>query len=227
MPAEPVVTRSVPRHPVLRWGAPIVLIAVAAFVAIAHSLATGGAMERFDTVVRSVAADHRTPEQVLLFSRLTHLGDTATLLGLGAFWAVLLLWRRRTSLAGAWLLALCGNSLLNPSLKGYFERVRPVHDAAIVNASGFSFPSGHSSGSLVAYGMLAYLALRTLPPRWRVRAGVPAMLLAGLAALITGVSRVVLQVHYPSDVLAGWASGTAWLTMCIGVAEWARRRGQR
>lgn len=227
MRAEREVMRPAPRHPLLRWGAPVVVIAVAAFIAIAHSLAAGGAMEHFDTVVRSVAADHRTPEQVLLFSRLTHLGDTATLLGLGALVAVLLAWRRRTSLGGIWLLAVCGNSLLNPSLKGYFERVRPVHDASIVNASGFSFPSGHSSGSLVAYGMLAYVALRTLPPRWRVRAGVPALVMAALAVLVTGISRVVLQVHYPSDVLAGWASGSAWLTACICVAEWARRRGQR
>lgn len=220
------MARPVPGRSVLRWGVPVVLLAVAAFIAIAHSLAAGGAMERFDTLVRAAAADHRTPEQVLLFSRLTHLGDTATLLGLGAFVAVLL-WRRHGSLAGAWLLAVCGNSLLNPSLKGFFERVRPVHDASIVSASGFSFPSGHSSGSLVAYGMLVYVALRTLPPRWRVRAGMPALLLAGLAVLVTGASRVVLQVHYPSDVLAGWASGSAWLTACICVAEWARRRGQR
>lgn len=220
MRTDSAVPRAERCHPALRWGVPVFLLAVAAFIAIAHSLAAGGAMERFDTAVRAFAADHRTPQQVLLFSRLTHLGDTATLLGLGALVAVLLTWRQRASLGGTWLLAVCGNSLLNPSLKGYFERVRPVHDASLVNASGYSFPSGHSSGSLVAYGMLAYLALRMLPPRWHA----PALGLAVLAALITGVSRVVLQVHYPSDVLAGWASGSAWLTLCICVAECGRRR---
>jgi len=103
--------------------------------------------------------------------------------------------------------------------------VRPLHDDGIVLAHGFSFPSGHSSGAVVAYGMLAYVAMRFVPVRWHL-----ALVLCAVAlAFSIGASRVFLRVHFASDVIAGFASGSAWLAVCIGSIElthWYRRRAR-
>jgi undecaprenyl-diphosphatase len=103
--------------------------------------------------------------------------------------------------------------------------VRPVHDQAIATASGWSFPSGHTSGSLVTYGMIAYVLVRTTPARWHL----PVVIAATIVAFSTACSRVFLRVHFASDVLAGFASGTAWLVACILSVELARmvRQGRR
>lgn len=154
------------------------------------------------------------------FALVTRLGDPEVLVGVAVVVAGLLLWRGRRWLTVAWLAALGGNALLNPTLKGVFERVRPLHEHGIATASGWSFPSGHSSGAVVTYGMLAYVALRVLPGRWHL----PVLLGAAALAFAIGCSRIFLQVHYASDVLAGFASGTCWLAVCIASVEALRRR---
>jgi membrane-associated phospholipid phosphatase len=131
-----------------------------------------------------------------------------------------LLHRGQRTLAVAWVLAVAGNALLNTLLKEIFERARPIHGHGVLIADGWSFPSGHSSGSVVAYGMLAYLLNRLVSADWRL----PILLSAVAVAFTTGFSRVFLQVHYVSDVLAGFASGLLWLTICVGSTEWHRWR---
>ena len=166
------------------------------------------------------------PRTLQLFRALTRLGDAAVLVPLSVVVALPLWWRGRAALALAWLLALGGNALLIALLKRVFERARPLHDHGLVSEPGFSFPSGHSSGTVVAFGMLAYLGLRLLPPRWHLAV----LLVAMLLALGVGLSRIILRVHYASDVAAGFASGTTWLAVCITGIElgrWLRHRGRR
>ena len=202
--------------------------AAALFAEIAEAIGAEHRLGRLDQAFSAAIRGSVSRPTLQVFAWLTRLGDTATLTGLGVAVAALLLWRRRLWLALGWATAVAGNSLLNVTLKAVFERVRPVHDDGLVaSAAGWSFPSGHSSGSVVAYGMLAYLALRTLPAAWHL----PAALLATTIAFATGSSRVFLQVHYASDVLAGFASGAAWLAVCIASMEagrrWRRRRRGR
>jgi undecaprenyl-diphosphatase len=88
---------------------------------------------------------------------------------------------------------------------------------------GWSFPSGHASGSMLIYGLLAYVVVRSTPPAWHIPAA-----LAGAALIIfAGSSRVLLQVHYLSDVLAGYASAAAWIAISIAALETVRWRDQR
>jgi membrane-associated phospholipid phosphatase len=124
------------------------------------------------------------------------------------------------------VVAVAGNALLNVTLKAIFERARPLHDATEELVRGFSFPSGHSSGAVVAYGMFAYVLIRCLSPAQAARLKLPLVLAATALAFTIGCSRIFIQAHFATDVLAGFASGSAWLVVCIGSAEWLRRSGR-
>jgi len=200
-------------------GFALLVAAAALFAEIAEELVEGTAMALFDEALALSIGRHVDIGTLRVFATLTHLGDAAWLTVLALVVAALLWRRARRALALAWLLALGGNALLIPLLKRIFERVRPVHDHGLVAELGFSFPSGHTAGATVAYGMLAYVALRVLPGRWHL----PALLVACALAFTIGCSRVFLQVHFASDVLAGFAWGAAWLAVCVLSVELSRR----
>jgi membrane-associated phospholipid phosphatase len=211
-----------------RWVAPCVLSMLSAlvFMWLAGQLRVDRWLSAFDFAFTDALVDAVPSGIVRAAALLTRLGDPATLGVLGVVVGVGLLSCRRPGLMLAWALALGGNGLLNPALKQLFARMRPPHAAHGVTTEGFSFPSGHSSGTVVTFGMLAYLGLRLLPPRWHR----PVLLAAMLLAFSVGVSRIFLRVHYASDVAAGFASGSAWLAACIAVAElgrWRLHRGRR
>lgn len=206
-------------HP-LRWAAGLALVTLGsvAFGWLAEELLDGPALSALDRAFTDALAGAVPAAAVRAAALLTRLGDPITLGVLGVAVAAALLWRRQVCLMLGWAAALGGNALLNPALKQVFARVRPLHAADGMSAQGFSFPSGHSSSTVVAFGMLAYLGLRLLPPRWHL----PVLLVAVLLAFSVGVSRIFLRVHYASDVAAGFASGTAWLAVCVTGIELGR-----
>jgi len=113
-----------------------------------------------------------------------------------------------------WLLvATAGMALLNPLVKLLFLAPRPDLVEPLIVVSSPSFPSGHAAGAMALYGALALLGRSTV--LWLACA---AMIVA------TGASRVWLGVHWPSDVLGGWAEGTAWLLMLSFWLSGARAR---
>ena len=214
------------RRLLLRLGIAGAMLAAAAlvFAAMSEALDSRSAMARFDTALAASLREQLPPAVLQAFALLTFAGDRMARWALGVAVAALLLWRGQRTLALAWVVALAGTGTLNTLLKNLFERSRPAYLHGLdVGVHGWSFPSGHSSGAVVAYGMLAYLAQRLAPPRWRL----PALLAATAVAFTTGSSRVFLQVHYASDVLAGFASGLAWLTLCVLACEWLRLRAPR
>ena len=147
--------------------------------------------------------------------------------GFGApFWAIiiaalllLLYYRRWLELAG-FLVCLIGEALLNILLKNLFERSRPDL-FQMVEAAGYSFPSGHAMVSLCLYGMIAFLISRQIP-RWQWRLAVVTFATALVAAI--GLSRVYLGVHYPTDVVAGYFAGGMWLAFSISLLLWQEQR---
>lgn len=206
----------------LRLGLAFASIVCAGFVfaVIAGRIDPDHSLARIDQAF-SVAVRAGTPEGARqVFGWITHLGDPQTLFALAVIVPLVLLARGERLLAFAYVAAVGGNALLNPALKRVFERVRPLHENGQPAVDGFSFPSGHSSGALVAYGMLAYVLLRTLPRA----AHLPAVLSAAAVAFSVGASRVFLQAHFASDVVAGFASGSAWLVACLISVELARGR---
>lgn len=218
--AEPRPRRLLPG---LALGFAAVIAAAALFAGIAERATPTHALGRADQMLADGIAATLPWAALRAFSVLTHFGDRGVLVGIGVGVAAGLLWRRHTGLALGWLLALGGNALLNPMLKNIFARARPVHEHGLAFEDGYSFPSGHSSGSMVVYGMLLYLALRLLPPRWHA----PAVMAAIAVILTTACSRIFLQVHFASDVAAGLLSGGTWLLVCVSSIEYARHRRRR
>ena len=105
-------------------------------------------------------------------------------------------------------LALAGSALLNLGTKQLFARERPSLWESIAPEHSFSFPSGHAMGSMTLACVCVLLAWRT-PWRWSVA-------IAALAfTLLVGLSRVYLGVHFPSDILAGWAAASIWAVACF------------
>ncbi|MGJ7487510.1 phosphatase PAP2 family protein [Variovorax sp. LT2P21] len=207
----------------LALGFAAIVTAAALFAGIAERATPTHTLGRADQVLADGIAATLPWAALRAFSLLTHFGDRDVLVAIGVGVAVWLLWRRHTGLALGWMLALGGNAVLNPTLKNLFARARPVHEHGLAFEESYSFPSGHSSGSMVVYGMLLYLALQLLPPRWHA----PAVMAAIAVILTTACSRIFLQVHFASDVAAGLLSGGTWLLVCVSSVEHARYRKRR
>jgi len=108
-----------------------------------------------------------------------------------------------------------GSISLNLLLKNLYHRPRPL--LPLVSASGLSFPSGHAMISASFYGLLIYLVQihvrRHRLLRWALTAGL------GLLIPLIGLTRIYLNVHYASDVLAGFAAGLVWLLVAIPLLQ--------
>ncbi len=139
---------------------------------------------------------------------LTHLGDVVTVLAAAvivAGWLLLRGHRRRALLLVA---IVASERLLIEAMKNVFDRARPDplgHEVAVHN---LAFPSGHSANAMAGWLAIAVLATS---PRLRLFAIAVALTIA----LVTGICRLVLQVHWPSDVVGGWAFGAAWTLLLV------------
>lgn len=191
------------------------VLAGATMAELAESGRTGGRWGALDDAIAAGLRAQADTAVLQWFATVTHFGDSWGLAGATVFVAAVLWRRQHRLLATGWLVAMAGNGALTKILKQVFERVRPEHLHGIAQADGFSFPSGHSSASMTAYAMLAYLATRLLPRPWHL----PVAMLAGALIFTTGWSRVVLQVHYASDVLAGWLLAGTWVLCTVLIME--------
>ena len=164
---------------------------------------------------------HATPGGVDFALAVSHFGSPFTLTCLALIGAAFLAPRREWILLGGWSGAFLGEFALDEWLKAIIRRPRPVYATTFMHHPTWSFPSGHAMGSLVAYGMLAYVLFELGPRSLRFRL----MAVAASAALIAiiGISRLYLGVHYLSDVVGGYAVGLVWLSLCIWGVEVARR----
>lgn len=139
---------------------------------------------------------------------LTHLGSWTSVIPItlaAAAWLLFRGARRRALLLIGILLSERG---LIELLKELFDRVRPDPHGRLVEVNSLAFPSGHSANA-ITLGLA--LALLVAPERRRG----PAVLAALLFAALIGLTRPVLGVHWPSDVMGGWALGAAWTLLLV------------
>jgi undecaprenyl-diphosphatase len=131
--------------------------------------------------------------------------------------AVVLLARERNWLdVGFVLVAVVGSQIAVAILKAWFDRPRPDVGAALELPTSASFPSGHATSGIAALGAFTVLASERLATR---RARVWLWAAAVVVGLAVGLSRIALNVHYVTDVLAGWCFGLAWLAACLLVRD--------
>ncbi|WP_214739844.1 phosphatase PAP2 family protein [Exiguobacterium sp. s48] len=150
------------------------------------------------------------PDRV--FAYVTELGSAQVIVGLSVLGLLFWLWRGERVEAWRLVLVGVGTLLLTQVLKLVYGIDRPLIDASL-DATTYSFPSGHSSGSLALYGLMAYVL-------YKRRESKLAIIVLVCLVLAVSLSRVILNVHYFSDVIGGWLVA---LTV-IALSEWIIRR---
>lgn len=190
-----------------------------AFLLLLWAVWTGSALTRFDAALALDLHRNLSPDVLQGVAIITWLGDPELLVVAALIIALLLALRRQWRLFIPWTVGFGGVVASGHLVKQFVQRARPFDGHGFITATGFSFPSGHAAGSMAFFGLLAYLLLRQFLPRHHRDT------VAAAVALVTlvGVSRVMLQVHYLSDVLAGYALGACWLVIAIALAEQLRR----
>jgi membrane-associated phospholipid phosphatase len=198
----------------LRIGLLVIMILISGmvFASLAEDFVNRETLSTMDPVFGGWLIAHTNLTGDYIFSMITFLGNALIISAgtclLGFWFAKRKCWNQLIFL----FLTVGGGALFNLILKQIFLRPRPVFPQAFLVDSGYSFPSGHTMISLVFYGAVAFLVLLTLKKRWNKFFVVLGFIL--ISALI-GFSRLYLGVHYLTDVLAGWAAGGLWLTVCI------------
>ena len=147
-------------------------------------------------------------------------GGWIGLTALGVAAAVVLVHERAWFDLAFFAAAYLGSQLVVALLKEWFDRPRPDVGSSVPLPESAAFPSGHATAGVASLGALAVLAAERLPRRAR------AWLWAAVVVLGTaiGLSRIALNVHFVTDVLAGWCLGLAWLAACLLGREAIRRR---
>jgi undecaprenyl-diphosphatase len=162
---------------------------------------------RFDSSVRTLVHQHASPPVTAVLSFVTNLGNWPVILA-GTLALLLFFWYRGDhDHIGLLLVTMTGAGILDGVLKLAFHRVRPDPFFG-AKPTTYSFPSGHALISLCFYGLIAGMLSFQLEKRWqRVATWGAASLIVGLI----GLSRIYLGVHWPSDVLAGYAAAVIWM----------------
>lgn len=191
----------------LRYAAAIVVLAA---IWLAMLLLGRGALDR--AIYEALYAGGR-PGLVTVARAFTALGEPTVLIAAGLATAILL-WRaghRRLP----WVLiaiTMLGRALSEVQ-KFWIARARPDIDPHLVVVQTSSFPSGHATSSMIFYLTMA-LTL-TVGTRWHRLAAAGALLIS----FLVGISRVMLGVHWPSDVVGGWSFGLLWVLLTLRIAQ--------
>jgi len=203
-------------------GLGVVLALALGFTSLLEDVLEGDGIAALDQPASQWLADHREPWFTAALKIITALGSPV---GLGvlvtAVSATVAARRRSWRPVVLGLIGAAGIGLVITLAKTLVGRDRPPSLVAAITESGYSFPSGHATGTSAIALLCAWLVTRHLATSWAGRVTVYATAL-GFTGVI-GFSRVYLGVHYVSDVLAGWLLGTAWAcAIAVAGSKWDR-----
>jgi undecaprenyl-diphosphatase len=204
--------------------AAVVLVAIP-FATLLFQVLAKGPLTRLDGSLanRLNDATYAHPAMVRVVKAVTWLGGVAWLTLVAVAGTVFAATRRQSRLALFIAVTCLGGAIVNSLVKLAVARPRPAVDHPIATALGKSFPSGHAMSSTVVYGALLVAFLPAVPRRYR-----PAVVISvTVIVLAIGSSRLVLGVHFLSDVLGGFVLGLAWLSGAVAVFEtWRVEEGR-
>jgi undecaprenyl-diphosphatase len=218
------VSNEVARRPVYRGALIVGLLALLGFLSVGLLVASGISTSLDNAILDGL---HRsaTPTVITAALLVSMLGSEAVFVLLPLS-AIVLWFRRLRWQALEVVVATIGAQALNDVLKLFFHRPRPsgLVVASSLPGQAYSFPSGHAMVSIAFYGVLAYIGWRLLHGRAR---GAWIAVMVGVVLLI-GVARLILEAHYPTDVLASWAAGLVWVdATLVGIGYAHQRRSER
>ncbi|EJV77950.1 phosphatase PAP2 family protein [Bacillus cereus] len=170
-----------------------------------------GGVTVMDTYVRGLVKGLQTESSLTFFSYFTKLGSA---IGIAATLVISLLvfWKQRYYAAMiVYPMGILITHLVNKGIKEIVKRERPSLNEAL-DALGYSFPSGHAMLSIMTFGFLAYIIAANLKS---IAGKCVITILMGIVILSIGLSRVILNVHYPTDILAGYCVGGILLVIAI------------
>lgn len=208
----------------LLGGVAVAAVCMAGFLELAEDLALSPKIAAFDSRLAVIITSWRSPALTALFSAATWSANTLTVTAIVLVAVAILVWRcdHREALVVA--LVVASGTGLGAIAKRVTERSRPPAAAALVELpTSFAFPSGHTLAALLLWTVVAFTVLRVARHRWARSLVVGGGL---LVTVLVGTSRVYLGVHWPSDVLASWLLGVAWLAVTLGgFLTWERAYG--
>jgi undecaprenyl-diphosphatase len=198
----------------------VLVAAVAGFAAISADVVSDGAASELDGEVADWVARSMPTWAEWLARPFTWLGGLVGMTTVVAVVAYLLLRAGRRFDSFLLVFVALSSQLVVQVAKAGYRRPRPDVGSAIDLPSTYSFPSGHATTGIAVFGLLGLLAATVVDtPRRRLAAIVLGFVVGGLI----GASRVILNVHYVTDVLAGACLGLAWLVACLLVCMIIRR----
>jgi undecaprenyl-diphosphatase len=193
------------------------------FAWLAEEILKGGT-RRFDDAIRLLLHQHASPALTGAMRAASFIGSPVFLIPLGILVFALYLRQGRPLTARLFVITVIGGEVLDQVLKLAFHRTRPAAFFGLPEPLGYSFPSGHALAACAFYGVVAaFAAARTesRTRRWIYR------IAAAIVIAIIGVSRIYLGVHYPSDVLGGYAAALVWVFTVASARRWMRRTNAR
>lgn len=188
-------------------GLMLTVVLAGLFLAALESVVSRVGIEQLDAPVSRFVAAHRSPTLVTAARVLTNLGSPGVTIALAVVAVAVLFWRLRWLEAAAFLaISVAGGDLSYFVLKHVVRRARPP--GALVHISSYSFPSGHAVGAFTLFLGLAWVLSRGPVRRPAKLAG---WAMATAIVVVVGLTRIVLGVHYTSDVIGGFAVGALWV----------------
>ncbi|HDX9628297.1 TPA: phosphatase PAP2 family protein [Bacillus cereus] len=187
-----------------------IVLLLAVFGIVAWRVHVGG-VTVMDTYVRGLVKGLQTEDSLTFFSHYTKLGSAIGIVTTLVI-SLLVFWRKRYYAAMiVYPMGILITHLVNKGIKEVVKRERPSLNEAL-DALGYSFPSGHAMLSIMTFGFLAYIIAANLKS---VTGKYVITILMGIVIVLIGLSRVILNVHYPTDILAGYCVGGILLIMAI------------
>ncbi len=213
-------------HGALVLGAMLAIVAVSWVFIAMTDLVSEGKADHIDRRVIGYLRHHPQPKLLINMAEdITALGGPGCwLLVTGMIGGYLVLARR--PFIAAWLFCtIASGAVVTIFLKGTIDRVPPGHPAGTPEIGYYpSYPSGHSMMAAMVYLTLGAIIAQLVPGKL---AKLYVLMMAVTVTFLVGISRIYLCIHWPTDVLAGWAAGLVWALLCWVITERVRQIRQK